>query len=102
VFLARALQKLTRALTILFYIALGGFVLYFPLGYLGEVIIYPMWKWAPLLNRMAIKNSMPILFVLAIVCALLQMIASSLSRWTGGGRHSANDAAESARTESHA
>jgi hypothetical protein len=100
VFLVRALQKLTRAATILFYIALAGLVTYFPLGYVGEVVVYSIWAWDPLLNRMAIKDSMPILFVLAIVCSFLQMFDSFLSRRTGHGQASANDTAGPAHVES--
>ena len=78
------------------YIALGGFIVYFPLGYLGEALIYPIWKWAPLLERMAIKDSMPYLFVLAVVCTFLQVFDSFLSRRTGGESHGADAATDAA------
>jgi hypothetical protein len=100
VFLASALQKLTRAVMVVFYIALGGFIAYFPLGYVGEVVIYPMWEWAPLLERMAIKDSIPYLFVLAIMCAFLQMFDSFLSRWTGERQDPADAGANAAHVDS--
>jgi len=83
VFLLRALLALTRTAKILCYIALGGFVVYFPLGYLGEAVIYPKWNWAPLVDRLAIKDSTFYLFVLAMLCAFLQGIDGFLSRRTG-------------------
>ena len=96
----RALQKLTRAAKIVCYVALGGLIVYFPFGYLGEALIYPIWKWAPLLERMAIKDSMPYLFVLAVVCAFLQVFDSFLSRRTGEESHGADATTDAARVDS--
>ena len=99
-FIVRALQKLTRAAKIVCYVALGGLIVYFPFGYLGEALIYPIWKWAPLLERMAIKDSMPYLFVLAVVCAFLQVFDSFLSRRTGEESHGADATTDAARVDS--
>jgi hypothetical protein len=99
-FLAKALRKLTLAAMIVCYVTLGGFIAFFPIAYLGEIIIYPYWRWAPLVNRMPIKDSMPYFFALAIACTFLQLFDTFLSRWTGGGQNFADDAADSTRGDS--
>jgi hypothetical protein len=78
-FVVRFIRKLTLAAVVVCYAALAGLILYFPLGYLGEVVIYPLWRWSPLVERLAIKDSISYIFVLALLCAALQSIASSLA-----------------------
>ena len=81
------------------YVALAGLILYFPLVYLGEVIVYPFWRWSLLADHMAIKDSIPHIFVLAMLCAALQSIDSSLARMIAGDASEKKDSADMAQIE---
>ncbi len=98
-FVVRIIRKLTLVAAVTCYVALAGLILYFPLGYLGEVIVYPLWSWSPLVERLAIKDSIPHIFVLAMLCAALQSIDSSLARMIAGDASEKKDSADMAQIE---
>ena len=79
-FAIRILRKITSLGKNLCYLALGCYVVYFPLVYSGEVAIYPLWRWEPLVNHMTIRDSLPYLFMLALLCTALQIVDSYLAR----------------------
>ena len=96
-FVVRIIRKLTLAAAVACYVALAGLILYFPLVYLGEVIVYPFWRWSLLADHMAIKDSIPHIFVLAMLCAALQSIDSSLANVVAGDAPEKKDTADTAQ-----
>jgi hypothetical protein len=60
------------------YLALACLVIYFPVIYMGEIIVYPFWRWAPLVNHMPIEEGLIYLFLIASVCTSLQIFDSLL------------------------
>lgn len=98
-FLVRFLRRLTLAAKALCFAALVCLVAYFPLGYAGEVVVYPILKWDPLVNRMAIEDSVVYLFVLALACAIAQMLDSFFSNMISRKSSEADDRADSANAD---
>ena len=79
-FAIRILRKITSLGKNLCYLALACYVVYFPLIYWGEVSLYPLKRWAPLVNHMTIRDSLPYLFMLALLCTVLQIVDSYLAQ----------------------
>lgn len=79
-FAIRILRKITSLGKNLCYLALACYVVYFPLIYLAEAAIYPLKRWDPLVNHMTIRDSLPYLFVLAMLCTVLQVVDSYLAQ----------------------
>ena len=76
----RILRKITSLGKNLCYLALACYVVYFPLIYWGEVGLYPFMRWDSLIKHMTIRDSLPYLFMLALLCTVLQIVDSYLAQ----------------------
>ena len=76
----RILRKITSLGKNLCYLALACYVVYFPFIHSAEAVIYPYWRWNPLVNHMTIRDSLPYLFMLALLCTALQIVDSYLAQ----------------------
>ena len=76
----RVLHKTVWLAIMACYAALACFVIYFPIVYLGEMAIYPPWKWSPLIKHMTMQDSLPFLFLIAILCAAMQSVDAYFRR----------------------
>jgi len=79
-FLLKVLRGMALLAAMACYLAIACIVVYFPLIHAAEAVIYPFWRWSHLVNHMAIKDSLPYFFLLAIVCTFAQAFGSFFSR----------------------
>ena len=75
----RILHKISQLGVILCYVTLVCLVAYFPLVYMGEILIYPFWRWGPFVNRITIEGGLAYLFLIAVLCTVFQIFSNFLS-----------------------
>lgn len=78
--LLKALRGMTRVATMACYLAIGCLVAFFPLIHAAKAVIYPYFRWSPLVEHMVIEDSLPYFFLLAMVGACMQLVGSFVSR----------------------
>ena len=73
------MRILTRAVILICYMALAGIVVCFPFIYLGPVLVFPYWRWDPLLDHMEIQDSLPYFVLLALLASVMRIPVLYLS-----------------------
>jgi hypothetical protein len=82
----RILHGILKSAIRLCFIALACLVIYFPFVHMGEILIYPFWRWPGFVNRLTVEDGLTYLFLTALLCSMLQILESSVSRLISGER----------------